>query len=71
MTKRKYKEGLDRKQEMLLPSRVEEYVTDDNPIRAIDAYVDSLDLAALGFLHTAGGLTPGQPAYPPGALLKL
>lgn len=71
MTKRKYKEGIDRNQEMLLPPRVEEYVAEDNPVRAIDIYVDSIDLAELGFHHTGEGLTPGQPAYPPGALLKL
>ncbi len=71
MNKRRYKQGIDRNQEMLLPPRVEEYVTRDNPVRAIDAYVDSIDLAALGFLHAAGGLRPGQPAYPPAALLKL
>jgi transposase len=56
---------------MLLPPSVEEYVGPDNPIRAIDAYVDSLDLTALGFTHADGDFGAGQPAYAPAALLKL
>lgn len=71
MSKRKYKQGQDRHQGMLMPPRVEEYVTEENPVRAIDAYVDSIDLAALGFRHTSKGLRPGQPPYPPEALVKL
>lgn len=71
MNKRRYKQGQNRQQGMLMPPRVEEYVTEENPVRAIDAYVDSLDIAALGFGHTCGGLSPGQPAYPPGMLVKL
>ena len=36
---------------MLLPSCVKDYVNENNPVRAIDAYVDTLDLADLGFKH--------------------
>lgn len=71
MSKRRYKEGIDRQQAFLLPSRVDEYVTEDNPVRALDMYVDSLDLGRLGFKNTTGELTPGQPAYPPNSMLKL
>ena len=71
MSKRRYKEGIDRQQANLLPSRVEEYVAEDNPVRAIEAYVESLDLAGLGFQNTTGKLSAGQPAFPPQALLKL
>ena len=71
MSKRHYKEGIDRQQAFLLPPSVEEYVAADNPVRAIDAYVDSLDLEKLGFKNTSGELTPGQPAYDPRGLLKL
>jgi transposase len=71
MSERQYKQGIDRQQGYLLPVRVEEYVREDNPVRAIDSYVESLDLAQLGFTYTRPGLTPGQPAYPPQALLKL
>lgn len=71
MEKRQYKQGLDRKQGMLLPERVEDYVAEDNAVRAVDVYVDSLDLEQLGFNNTVGGLNAGQPAYPPAGLLKL
>jgi transposase len=56
---------------MLLPPRVEEYVGEDNAVRAIDAYVESLDLEGLGFQHAAGSFSAGQPSYAPQALLKL
>ena len=71
MTERNYKEGIDRQQAYLLPPSVEEYVSDDNPVRAIDAYVDSLDLQKLGFKNAGGELTPGQPVFAPAGLLKL
>jgi len=69
--KRQYKRGLGREQELLLPIRVEDYVAEDNPVRAVDVYVESLDLQAMGFRNIEGGISPGQPAYPPGGLLKL
>jgi transposase len=71
MSRRRYKQGIQRQQGILLPTRVDEYVEEDNPVRAIDAYVDSLDLGSLGFRHVHGELAPGQPAFPPQALLKL
>ncbi len=70
MNPRKYKEGIDR-QSMPLPATLDECIGGDNLARAIDAYVDTLDLSALGFQYADGELTPGQPAYPPTALLKL
>jgi transposase len=71
MRQRQYKRGQDRQQALLLPPKIEEYVSTDNPVRAIDAYVESLDLRALGFTHTSDDLTPGQPAFAPKSLLKL
>lgn len=68
---RRYKEGLSPAQPMLLPPSVDDYVGADNPVRAIAAYVDMLDLEALGFARAAGALTAGQPAYAPAHLLKL
>jgi transposase len=56
---------------MLLPVRVDEYVREDNPVRAIDVYVESLELDRLGFKHATGELTAGQPPFAPQALLKL
>jgi transposase len=68
---RRYKQGTARSQEALLPPRIEDYVGADNPVRAIDAYVETLNLATLGFVNADGDLTPGQPAFDPAALLKL
>ncbi len=67
----RHKTGIAREQAMLLPPSVEDYVTVDNPVRVIDAYVESLDLTRLGFRHATGTLGVGQPPYHPGQLLKL
>lgn len=42
-------EGLDRQQTMLLPEHLDDYVDENSSVRAIDAFSDMLDLAALGF----------------------
>jgi transposase len=68
---RRYKQGLDTAQPMLLPPSVEDYVSKDNPVRAIRAYVDTLDLSAFDVQHAAGALSAGQPAYDPADLLAL
>ncbi len=68
---RRYKQGTPRTQAMLLPPSVEDYVAADNPVRAIDLYVESLDLVGLGFANAAGALSAGQPSYRPADLLKL
>src|SRR5450432_119369 len=62
--------GDDRSQSTLFPERLDDYLAEDNPVRAIDIFVDELDLANLGF----GGVEPeatGRPAYHPGTLLKI
>jgi transposase len=46
-------------------------VSVDNPVRAIEAYVSSLDLGKLKFRHGTRGVKAGQPPYDPGDLLKL
>jgi transposase len=71
MVNRLYKTGVDRDQFSLLPARIEDYVGPDNPVRAIAAYVGTLDLAKLGFRHSGGGGGAGQPSYDPADLLKL
>jgi len=71
MPSRRYQPVLNRQQEMLLPPCVDEYVNQNHPVRAIDAYVDTLDLQALGFKNTQPVISAGQPAYNPAALLKL
>ena len=72
MSDRRYKTGLNRQQTMLLPPSVDEYVSETNTVRAVDAYVNTLDLERLGFTYTdAASALGGQPAFPPSALLKL
>ena len=56
MTNRTFKTGACREQASLLPPRIEDYVGPDNPVRAIEAYVSTLDLAALGFRHADRGV---------------
>jgi transposase len=62
--------GHDRSQLLLLPEAVDDYVAADNPVRFIEAFVDGLDLAALGFTGTVPKAT-GRPGYAPADLLKL
>jgi transposase len=71
MTSRRYQPVLNRQQDMLLPPCVEDYVSQDNPVRAIDAYVDTLDLWGLEFKNAQPTIAAGQPPYDPAALLKL
>lgn len=71
MNQRRYKPTLDRTQTLLLPERVEDYVGENHQVRALDAYVDTLDLGALGFKHTETGTVAGQPPYNPWSMLKL
>jgi transposase len=68
---RSYKTGVSRGQQSLLPSCVDDYVGRDNVVRAIDCYVETLDLAKLGFVLAGSDGGPGQPPYHPGDLLKL
>jgi transposase len=56
---------------MVLPPCVEEYVDQGNPVRAIDVYVDTVDLWALEFKNAQLAINAGQPPYDPAALLKL
>jgi transposase len=71
MTNRMFKAGVSRDQPSFLPPCLEDYVGRDNPVRAIDAYVDALDLEGLGFRHPGSEGGAGQPPYDPGDLLKL
>jgi transposase len=67
---KRFVEGTDRGQSTLFPAVLDDYVGEDNPVRAIDAFVDGLDLAKLGFDGVAP-LATGRPAYHPGPLLKI
>ena len=68
----KYIQGSDRYQMVLFPEKLDDLVSEDNPARVIDAFVDNLDLHELGFKFACLNKTePGPPPYPPGSLLKL
>src|ERR1700677_481445 len=67
---KRFVEGTDRGQSTLFPATLEDFVGEEHPVRAIDAFVDGLDLAKLGFEGVAP-LATGRPAYQPAPLLKL
>jgi hypothetical protein len=46
---KRFVEGADRGQSTLLPECLDDWIDEENPVRAIDAFVDALDLASLGF----------------------
>jgi len=67
---KRFVEGEDRRQGALLPHCLDDYVTENNPVRVIEAFIDELDLATVGF----DGVVPettGRPAYHPATLLKI
>ncbi len=59
-----------RSQCTLFPAVLEDYVGDDNPVRAVDAFVDGLNLGKLGFA-SAQALDVGRPGYAPATMLKI
>jgi len=63
-------EGINRRQSTLFPETLDDYIHQDNPVRFIDAYVDTLDLLQMGFTHTEPQAT-GRPSYNPADMLKL
>jgi len=67
---KRFVEGVDRGQSTLFPECLEDWIDEDNPVRVIDAFVDALDLAELGFEGVEPAET-GRPSYHPSALLKL
>src|SRR5215467_10362758 len=67
---KRFVEGEDRKQGVLLPEYLDDYVTENNPVRVIDVFVDELDLGSLGFSGVVPEAT-GRPGYHPGVLLKI
>src|SRR6476661_456544 len=63
-------EGIDRSQHSLFPAVLDDYVAEDNPVRAIEAFADGLDLGQLGFTRVEA-LVTGRPGYHPATLLKI
>ena len=65
-----YVEGESREQRVLFPEVLDDYISEENVVRFIDAFVDGLEMEELGFERSAPKET-GRPAYDPRDLLKL
>lgn len=66
----RFVEGEDRRQDFLLPASLDDYVSEDNPVRVVEAFIGELDFPVLGF----AGATPaqtGRPAYHSSTMLKI
>ncbi len=66
---KRYIQGDNRYQSLLFPETLDEYISEDNPVRVIDVFVEELDLARLGFELIPADT--GRPAYHPAIMLKL
>jgi transposase len=58
---KRFVEGEDRRQAVLLPEYLDDYVSEENPVRVIDVFVEELDLGVLGF----AGSCPRRPGARP------
>ena len=67
---KRFIKGADRGQSTLLPECLDDWIGDDNVVRAVDVFVDGLNLAELGFAGVIPEAT-GRPSYHPSAVLKL
>lgn len=65
-----YVQGEARMQETMFPVTLEELIPADHVCRVIDAFVDGLNMATLGFERATAAET-GRPGYDPRDLLKL
>jgi len=65
-----YIQGVSRKQAVLFPDTVDDYIEEDDPARLMDLFVDSLDLQKMGFVRSEPK-AEGRPGYSPRDLLKL
>ena len=63
-------QGADRQQTTLLPECLDDWVDESNPVRAVDVFVDALELRDLGFDGVDPAAT-GRPAYHPSPMLEL
>src|SRR6202162_4589528 len=67
---KRFVEGEDRRQGVLLPEYLDDFVAEENQVRVIEAFVDELELRGLGFEGVVPEVT-GRPAYHPATLLKI
>ena len=66
-----YKQGLDRNQQLIFPPSLDEYVDENNIVRAVDSYVEILNISELNIKTKKSLITDGQPAFHPKLLLKI
>ncbi len=64
-----YRYGEDRRQQMLFPESIDQYIGEEHPVRAYDAFVDSLDFNQLGI--ELNDRKVGNSEYDPRLMLKL
>lgn len=62
--------GTAREQLIMFPDAIQDYISAENPVHFLNAFVDTLDMATLEFKH-ASTSTTGRPPYSPKDLLKL
>lgn len=67
---KRFIEGESRDQSVLFPERLDDWIAEDNPVRAVDAFVEELNLRKFGF-ESAEPAATGRPAYHPATLLKI
>ena len=67
---KRFIQGQERTQATLLPECLDDFVTEDNPVRVVDAFVKQLDFRSMGFTGADPSAT-GRPAYHPGVMLKI
>ncbi|NEX60176.1 IS1182 family transposase [Noviherbaspirillum galbum] len=67
---KRFIEGVERTQGTMFPAQLDEYVAEDNPVRVVDAFIDTLDLKSLGFDGAVPAET-GRPSYHPAVMLKI
>src|SRR6478672_10981867 len=67
---KRFVECEDRRQGVLLPEYLDDFVAEENQVRVIEAFVDELDLQGLGFEGVVPAVT-GRPAYHRATMLKI
>jgi transposase len=67
---KRFIQGEHRSQAILLPECLDDYITESNPVRVVDVFVDELNLGQLGFEGVNPAIT-GRPSYHPSILLKI
>ncbi|KIM10045.1 MAG: hypothetical protein KU38_08125 [Sulfurovum sp. FS08-3] len=67
----RYKQGDNRRQQLLFPPSFDEYVSEDNAVRVIDEYVEILNIATLKLDKNLKNSLDGQKAYNPKLFLKI